>query len=261
MLKDMQNAEMEQNATLKDIARRIFGKLSQQYNLWKQCTDCVAYLDVLASLAEYATTHLVSCVPIVKQSVKGEQGFIEIVNGYHPCLPAGTYIPNGVILGTQDKAPLTILTGPNMGGKSTLMRQIGLLVVLAQIGSHIPADSCCMTIVDRIFTRLGAQDDIISGHSTFLVELNETSLILKHATPNSLVLLDELGRGTATYDGTAIAAAVVNYLADLKCCTLFSTHYHNLIDYFYKDTRISLSHMVSKNNDFTNINFNSILFK
>lgn len=243
----MQNAEMEENAALKDIARRIFGKLSQQYHLWKQCTDCVAYLDVLTSLAEYATTHLISCVPVLEPIVKDGQGFIEIDNGYHPCLPAGTYIPNGVILGTQDKAPLTILTGPNMGGKSTLMRQVGLLVVLAQIGSHVPATSCRMTLVDRIFTRLGAQDDIISGHSTFLVELNETSLILKHATANSLVLLDELGRGTATYDGTAIAASVVNYLADLKCCTLFSTHYHNLIDYFHKDPRISLSHMVSSN--------------
>lgn len=128
-------------------------------------------------------------------------------------------------------------------GKSTLMRQVGLLVIMAQIGSPIPAEGARMTLVDRIFTRLGAQDDIMAGHSTFLVELSETSAILKHATVNSLVLLDELGRGTATYDGTAIAAAVVNYLADLKCLTMFSTHYHNLVDNFHKDPRITLGHM------------------
>lgn len=100
-----------------------------------------------------------------------------------------------------------------------------------------------MTLVDRIFTRLGAHDDIMAGHSTFLVELNETATILRHATRNSLVLLDELGRGTATYDGTAIAAAVVDYLAALGCRTMFSTHYHNLVENFQRDERISLGHM------------------
>ncbi|EDW79457.1 uncharacterized protein Dwil_GK20488 [Drosophila willistoni] len=241
LLKDMQQAEEARNVVLKDLARRVFEKFSNHYEHWKQCIDCVAMLDVLASLAEYANQQLAICVP---QFVSGgDQPFIQLEEGYHPCVNASTYIPNGLELGTENEAALSLLTGPNMGGKSTLMRQMGLLVIMAQIGSHIPAASCRLSLVDRIFTRLGAQDDILAGHSTFLVELNETSLILKHATCHSLVLLDELGRGTATYDGTAIAASVVNFLAQLKCRTLFSTHYHNLIDFFQNDKRITLGHM------------------
>ncbi|XP_064540751.1 probable DNA mismatch repair protein Msh6 [Drosophila montana] len=242
LLKDMQQAEEARNTVLKDLARRLFEKFSNHYQQWKQCIDCVATLDVLAALAEYARQQLVICVPELV-SAQQAQPFIELEEGYHPCANPSTYIPNGLQLGTDSEAPLSLLTGPNMGGKSTLMRQLGLLVIMAQIGAHIPAVSCRLSLVDRIFTRLGAQDDILAGHSTFLVELNETSLILKHATCNSLVLLDELGRGTATYDGTAIAASVVNFLANLKCRTLFSTHYHNLIDFFHTDKRITLGHM------------------
>ncbi|XP_067642764.1 probable DNA mismatch repair protein Msh6 [Eurosta solidaginis] len=243
-VKQMQNAELERDVILKDLARRIFEKFYNHYELWKQCVDCVANLDVLASLAEYARAQQIICVPELQEQSADQQPFIDIAEGYHPCAVADNFIPNGLVLGTgETPAPLSILTGPNMGGKSTLMRQVGLLVVMAQIGAHVPAEHCRITVVDRIFTRLGAQDDIMAGQSTFLVELNETSLILKHATVNSLVLLDELGRGTATYDGTAIAASVVDYLANLKCRTLFSTHYHNLIEYFHKDIRITLGHM------------------
>ncbi|XP_030375473.1 probable DNA mismatch repair protein Msh6 [Scaptodrosophila lebanonensis] len=240
-LKEMQKAEEARTAVLNDLARRIFEKFSNHYEKWKQCIDCVSNLDVLGALAVYARQQHVVCVPeIIASDV---QHFIEIEDGYHPCVNTDTYIPNGLKLGSGAQAPLSILTGPNMGGKSTLMRQLGLLVVMAQVGAHIPAISCRLSLVDRIFTRLGAQDDILAGHSTFLVELSEASLILKHATSHSLVLVDELGRGTATYDGTAIAASVVNFLADLKCRTLFSTHYHNLIDFFHNDVRISLGHM------------------
>ncbi|XP_037881216.1 probable DNA mismatch repair protein Msh6 [Glossina fuscipes] len=242
LLKQMISAEDERNGVLNDLTRRIFEKFSQQYTLWQKCVDCVAQLDVIASLAEYARQQVTICVPIIEECT-ADQSFIEIESGFHPCIAVDSYIPNGLILGTDDTPPLSILTGPNMGGKSTLMRQVGLLAVMSQIGAHVPAQSCRMTLVDRIFTRLGAQDDILSGQSTFLVELNETSLILMHATRNSLVLLDELGRGTATYDGTAIAAAVVNFLADRQCRTLFSTHYHNLIDFFHDDKRITLGHM------------------
>lgn len=194
----MQMAEDERNTVLKDLSRRIFEKFSQHYDLWKQCVDCVAHLDVLASLADYARTQQIICIPELENPQDGKQPFIEIEEGYHPCVSADTYIPNGIVLGCNDTAPLSILTGPNMGGKSTLMRQVGLLTVMAQIGAHVPAQSCRLSLVDRIFTRLGAQDDILSGHSTFLVELNETSLILKHATSNSLVLLDELGNNKLT---------------------------------------------------------------
>jgi DNA mismatch repair protein MSH6 len=171
------------------------------------------------------------------------------------------FIPNGLELPKQD-AYLELITSANMGGKSTLMRQVGLLTIMSQLGARIPADSLKLTIVDRIFTRLGASDNIMAGQSTFLVELNETAAILQHATKNSLVLLDELGRGTSTYDGTAIATAVVNFLANVKCLTLFSTHYHNLVDNFYGDPRISCGHMacVVENENAEDVTQENVLF-
>ncbi|GAB0091644.1 DNA mismatch repair protein [Sergentomyia squamirostris] len=242
LLKRITASETQRNNVLKDLSRRVFEKFANNNDIWKQCVSNIGILDVLTSLAEYARNSKETCVPDIVEDDEAEP-FMELENGYHPCLINNEdFIPNGVTLGAAC-TPLTILTGPNMGGKSTLMRQVGLLAVMAQIGSRIPASRCRMTLIDRIFTRLGAQDDILAGHSTFLVELSETSAILKHATVNSLILLDELGRGTATYDGTAIAAAVVNFLADLRARTLFSTHYHSLVDNFHKDNRITLGHM------------------
>lgn len=134
LLKDMQSAEEARNVVLKDLARRLFEKFSNHYEQWKQCVDCVANLDVLAGLAEYARQQLVICVPELVSAP--EQPFIELEEGYHPCVNASTYIPNGLQLGTATEAPLSLLTGPNMGGKSTLMRQVGLLVIMAQIVSR-----------------------------------------------------------------------------------------------------------------------------
>ena len=132
-----------------------------------------------------------------------------------------------------------------MGGKSTLMRQAGLTVILAQMGCYVPAESCRLTPVDRIFTRIGASDKILHGESTFFLELSETASILHHATKHSLVLMDELGRGTATFDGTAIAYSVVKELAQkINCRTLFSTHYHHLVEEFSHDDNVSMGHMV-----------------
>ncbi|XP_037040752.1 probable DNA mismatch repair protein Msh6 [Bradysia coprophila] len=241
MLKRMIETEEQRNAILKDLSRRMFEKFSNEYQQWKKCVDLAATLDVLLSMATYGNTQGHLCFPDIVDGADGP--ILEMEDGYHPCMKlTDDFIPNGITLGGSSP-PLALLTGPNMGGKSTLMRQVAILVIMTQMGCPIPATSCRMTLVDRIFTRLGAQDDIMAGHSTFLVELSETSSILKHATLSSLVLLDELGRGTATYDGTAIAASVVNFLADLKCRTLFSTHYHNLVDNFHKDNRVSLGHM------------------
>ncbi|XP_055096813.1 DNA mismatch repair protein Msh6 isoform X5 [Symphalangus syndactylus] len=142
------------------------------------------------------------------------------------------------------KAYCVLVTGPNMGGKSTLMRQAGLLAVMAQMGCYVPAEVCRLTPIDRVFTRLGASDRIMSGESTFFVELSETASILMHATAHSLVLVDELGRGTATFDGTAIANAVVKELAEtIKCRTLFSTHYHSLVEDYSQNVAVRLGHM------------------
>lgn len=138
LLKQLQHAETERDVILKDLSRRIFEKFSKHYELWKQCVDCVANLDVLASLAEYARAQQVICVPELYEQSADKQPFIDIAEGYHPCAAADTFIPNGLILGTgATTAPLSILTGPNMGGKSTLMRQVGLLVVMSQIVSLI----------------------------------------------------------------------------------------------------------------------------
>ena len=144
---------------------------------------------------------------------------------------AGAFVPNDTALG-QAGASLMVLTGPNMAGKSTYIRQVALIVLMAQVGSFVPADTARMGIVDRIFTRVGLQDDLATGQSTFMVEMVETAAILHHATAQSLVVLDEIGRGTSTYDGLAIARAVAEYLHShprLGCKTLFATHYHELI--------------------------------
>jgi DNA mismatch repair protein MSH6 len=150
----------------------------------------------------------------------------------HPCLinnPRSQFIPNTIELGGTTKARLIILTGPNMGGKSTLLRQVCLAVILAQLGCYVPAASMSMTLVDRIFTRIGAHDNILAGQSTFTIELEETSKMLKEATPNSLVILDELGRGTSTFDGYSIAYSVLAYLqSHVRPLGLFSTHYTGL---------------------------------
>ncbi len=185
----------------------------------------VARLDVFAALAEVALQQR-----FVRPEVHDGET-LEITAGRHPVvehLQSGTlFVPNDTLL-DGDRTRLHIITGPNSAGKSTYLRQVALIVLLAQIGSFVPADAARVGLVDRIFTRVGAHDDLASGQSTFMVEMNETAAILNNATPRSLVILDEVGRGTSTYDGLALAWAVAEYLHAVGAKTLFATHYHHL---------------------------------
>ncbi|MGH2604208.1 MAG: DNA mismatch repair protein MutS, partial [Dehalococcoidia bacterium] len=187
----------------------------------------VAQIDLAASHAEIAAVSNY-CRPAVEDS-----DIIDIRDGRHPVvehvLPAGSFVPNDCCMSAEQQ--ITILTGPNMAGKSTYLRQVALSVLLAQIGSFVPAAAARIGVADRIFTRVGAQDDLAAGNSTFMVEMVETAQILHHATPRSLVVLDEVGRGTSTYDGMAIARAILEYLHNQRTVaarTLFATHYHEL---------------------------------
>jgi DNA mismatch repair protein MutS len=194
----------------------------------RSSASAIATLDCLATLAEVAATHGYTRPEMVDRDV------IEIEGGRHPIvereIEAGAFVANDTKLG-QESGRIVILTGPNMAGKSTYLRQVALVCLLAQIGSFVPASRATLGVVDRIFTRIGAQDDLASGQSTFMVEMLETATILNHATGRSLVILDEIGRGTSTYDGLAIATAIVEYIHNtprLGCKTLFATHYHEL---------------------------------
>jgi DNA mismatch repair protein MutS len=211
-----------------DLLRRVVAEVGGHVGALRETAAAIAYLDVITTLADVAAARGF-CRPIVDDSLT-----IDIAGGRHPTLetllPAGEFVPNDALLDDGDRR-ITILTGPNMAGKSSWLRQTALIVLMAQIGSFVPATAARIGLVDRIFTRIGAHDDISSGQSTFMVEMLELANILHHATPRSLVLLDEIGRGTSTWDGLAIARAVVEYLHNssrLGCRTLFATHFHEL---------------------------------
>jgi DNA mismatch repair protein MutS len=215
-----------------ELESRLFERVRDEVAEWAPAitatAEAVAQLDVACGLADIAVSRRY-CRPELDLS-----DTIDIRDGRHPVvelsLGAGQFVPNDCRLDRQD-CQLVILTGPNMAGKSTYLRQVALITLMAQIGSFVPASSARIGLVDRIFTRVGAQDDLASGQSTFMVEMVETSLILQSSTPRSLIILDEVGRGTSTYDGLAIAQAVVEYIHNHPGCgakTLFATHYHEL---------------------------------
>ncbi len=191
-----------------------------------QSSDAIAILDVLVSFAAVASKHNY-CKPLINDHITG----IKIIGGRHPVVEAmqsGTnFVPNDCSL--DDLNHTMLITGPNMAGKSTYMRQVAIITLMAHIGCFVPAQSAEICLVDRIFTRVGASDELAFGQSTFMVEMNEVANILSNATQKSLILLDEVGRGTSTFDGMSIAWAILEYIAqNIKCKTLFSTHYHEL---------------------------------
>lgn len=210
------------------LVRELQEKIASEMGRIQRTASQIAELDALVSLATVAREH-----QYARPSVK-ESGDLRIDNGRHPVIEKmigkNAFIANHTLMNQEDHRML-ILTGPNMAGKSTYMRQVALITLLAQMGSFVPADYAEIPVVDQIFTRIGASDDLSQGQSTFMVEMNEVANILSHATAQSLVILDEIGRGTSTYDGLSIAWAVVEYLSSQKRCgakTLFATHYHEL---------------------------------
>jgi DNA mismatch repair protein MutS len=216
------------------LERRLFGELLERLSTraldLRRAADAIAQIDALFSLAETAKRNGY-CRPTMTDAP-----ILHIAEGRHPvverALPAGAFVANDTRLG-GDNGSIVILTGPNMAGKSTFLRQTALIVLLAQIGSFVPARSATIGLADRIFARVGAQDDLSANRSTFMVEMIETAAILRGATPRSLLVLDEIGRGTSTFDGIAVARAVVEHIHDsrnLRCRTLFATHYHELAE-------------------------------
>src|SRR5205823_8981035 len=216
---EMRQREQELFAALRDRVAAHAGRL-------QRAGDVLARLDVLAALAELAAERGYCRPDLCDEPV------LEVQAGRHPvldqALPPGTVVSNDLCLGPEG-GRLWLITGPNLSGKSTFIRQAALLTLLAQTGSFVPARRARVGIADRIFTRVGASDDLGRGQSTFMVEMTEAANILNNATPRSLVILDEIGRGTSTYDGVSLAWAITEHLHDtVRCRSLFATHYHEL---------------------------------
>ncbi|HRU00242.1 MAG TPA: DNA mismatch repair protein MutS, partial [Victivallales bacterium] len=233
-LKEMENKIIGAEEKAKSLEIEIFTKLKEkilfQIDKLLSAAEIIAQLDVIASFAQCAIKNNY-CKPIITT-----ERILEIKDGRHPVLDVKMtkerFVPNDSYLDDKDNR-IIIITGPNMAGKSTYIRQVALLTIMAQIGSFIPALSAKIAIMDRIFSRVGASDDISRGQSTFMVEMTETANILNNATSESLIILDEIGRGTSTFDGISIAWAVAEYLHDnkrAKPLTLFATHFHELTE-------------------------------
>jgi DNA mismatch repair protein MutS len=231
-MKDYEAQVLNAEERIHEIELRLFKEIctviSQSSSRLLETARVIAEIDVLSTLAEVAAIHGYTCPQVVAEDL------LDIRDSRHPVVEhtlrsGDRFVPNHVTF--EEGERIRLITGPNMSGKSTYLRQVALIALLAQMGSYVPASAAKIGLVDRIFTRIGAQDEIHAGQSTFMVEMVETANILNHATGRSLLILDEIGRGTSTYDGVSIAWSVVEYLhnhPDLRPKTLFATHYHEL---------------------------------
>lgn len=230
LLKEKENLILNAEEKLNNLEYEIFCNIKEEIKKYiyklQQVSSHIAFYDVMQSFATIAEEK-----NFIKPTIN-DDGIINIIGGRHPVVESvieGEYIDNDVVLDKDTN--VLIITGPNMSGKSTYMREAGIIAILNQIGSFVPAKKCNIPIFDKIFTRIGASDDLVGGESTFMVEMKESANALRNATENSLILFDELGRGTSTYDGMSLAGSIIEYISKkVKCKTLFSTHYHELTD-------------------------------
>ncbi|KAG6162947.1 hypothetical protein E4U27_003518 [Claviceps purpurea] len=249
LVRELQEAEELHSQLVREIASRLFRKFDVDYATWLLAIKIIAQLDCLVSLAKASTMMgQPACRPQFFDDGDGQEerrSFVDFEELRHPCMTSTVddFIPNDVRLG-GDRAKINLLTGANAAGKSTVLRMTCVAVIMAQIGCYVPAVSARLTPVDRIMSRLGANDNIFAAQSTFFVELSETKKILSEATPRSLVILDELGRGTSSYDGVAVAQAVLHHVAThIGCVGFFATHYHSLATEFENHPEIQEKRM------------------
>ena len=248
LLKEKENLILNAQEKLNDLEYEVFNNIKsiikENISLLQKVSNKVAYLDVIASFATISEEKNF-IRPIISD------GEVNIISGRHPVVEnviEGEYIDNDIIF--NENTDIIIITGPNMSGKSTYMRQFGIIAILNQIGCFVPAKKCVIPIFDKIFTRIGASDDLVGGQSTFMIEMKESANALKNATKNSLILFDELGRGTSTYDGMSLAGAIIEYISNnIKCKTMFSTHYHELTDLSNKLSNIRNVHVEALEKD------------
>ncbi|KAI1372382.1 DNA mismatch repair protein Msh6 [Hypoxylon crocopeplum] len=243
LVRQLQEAEETHSQLVREVALRLFQRFDVDYDTWLQAIRITSQLDCLLSLARASSSMgEPSCRPVF---VDEQRSVVEFEELRHPCMlnTVDDFIPNDIVLG-GDSAKISLLTGANAAGKSTILRMSCIAVIMAQIGCYVPATSAKLTPCDRIMSRLGANDNIFAAQSTFFVELSETKKILSEATPRSLVILDELGRGTSSYDGVAVAQAVLHHVAThIGCIGFFATHYHSLATEFENHPEIRAKRM------------------
>ena len=243
LLKEKENLILTAEEKLNNLEYQIFISIKEEIkksiSKLQTVSSKIAYYDCIQSFAKIAEDY-----NFIKPTINNDN-IVEIIGGRHPVVESvieSEYIDNDILMDKDTN--ILIITGPNMSGKSTYMREFGIIAILNQIGSYVPAKKCNIPIFDKIFTRIGASDDLVGGESTFMVEMKESANAIKNATSNSLILFDELGRGTSTYDGMSLAGAIIEYINEnIKCKTLFSTHYHELTEMENKYSGIKNVHV------------------